>query len=333
MHEALYYRKLKGNTVQCQLCPHFCTIKENDVGKCLVRKNSCGKLYSLVYAKPCAIAIDPIEKKPQHHFYPGTLAFSIGTAGCQLRCKYCQNWEMARGKPEDLPSYPLKPEDVVKKAIQGGCKSIAYTYNDPTVFYEYVLDTAKLARKAGVKNVIVTNGFINPEPLKEWCKYIDAAHIDLKGFTEKAYKDFCGGLLQPVLGTLKILKEKKVWFEIICLLVPKVNDNLNDIKRMCAWIKENLGKDAVLHFSRFFPDCDMLDSEPTPIGTLEKAKEIAEEAGLRYVYIGNVREEENTYCPKCKKLIIRRIGYSVVANKLKNSTCPYCKEKIAGVFE
>jgi len=300
-----------------------------------VRENRKGVLYSLVYGTPCAAEIDPVEKKPQYHFYPGSTAYSIGTAGCNLHCKFCQNWWMSQSSPEEVPSFSLPPEELVKKAIENKCKSIAYTYNDPIVFYEYTLDTAKLAREKGIKNIFVTNGFINPEPLKELCKYLDAAHVDLKGFTEEYYSNICSARLAPVLETLKILKKEGVWFEVINLVIPTLNDDMTIIRKMCQWLKTNIGADCVLHFSRFFPDYKLQYLPPTPEETLEKAKAVAEKCGLHYVYIGNVfGREDNTYCPKCKKLLIRRSSfYTILENKVKKGKCPYCNEVIAGVFE
>ncbi|HII15912.1 MAG TPA: AmmeMemoRadiSam system radical SAM enzyme [Nanoarchaeota archaeon] len=332
MKEALYWKKLADNTVQCVLCPHFCVIEDGKRGKCRVRENRKGILYSLVYGKPNSVAIDPVEKKPQNHFYPGTLAFSIGTAGCNLKCHFCQNYELSQSNPEDMPSYEMPPEKVVEEAIENSCRSIAYTYSEPTIFLEYVLDTAKIARKKGVKNIFVTNGFINPEPLKELCRYIDAAHVDLKGFTEEVYSKTCGARLAPVLETLKILKKEKVWFEVINLIVPGMNDSMKQVKEMCGWLKKNIGSDCVLHFSRFFP-CYLMSNLPaTPVETLDKARETALKAGLHYVYVGNVGEEENTSCHKCKKLLIRRRSYNILENHIKQGKCPYCKARIPGRF-
>lgn len=332
MKEALYWKKLKNNSVQCVLCPHFCTIKEGRRGKCGVRENQKGTLYSLVYGKPSSVAIDPVEKKPLNHFFPGTKTFSIGTPGCNLKCHFCQNYDLSQSKPEELPFYDLSPENVVKEAIRNKCHSISYTYSEPTIFYEYVLDTAKIAKQKDLKNIFVTNGFINPEPLRELCKHIDAAHVDLKGFEEKVYAGACGAKLKPVLETLKTLKKNEVWFEVINLVIPTINDNMKKIMAMCLWLKKNIGEDCVLHFSRFFPCYLMKDIPPTPIDTLNKAKETAEKAGLHYVYIGNVSEEENTYCPKCKKLVVRRQHYNILENNIEKGKCRFCKAVIAGRF-
>lgn len=318
MHEAKWYKQLKSGKVQCELCPHYCVISEGDYGKCNARKNVNGKLYSAVYGKPVSAAVDPIEKKPLYHFLPGSKTYSIGTVGCNLKCKFCQNWELSRAVPEDVDESEIAPEKIVEDAIRKGCKSIAYTYNDPIVFAEYVLEIARLARKKGLKNVFVSNGFINPEPLKELCKYIDAAPIDLKGFSEKFYSENCSARLKPVLEALKVMKKEGVWLEIINLIIPNLNDDFKLIKKMCEWIEKNLGKDTVLHFSRFFPYNEMGHLPITPIETLEKAREIALKAGLDYAYTGNV-DVDDTYCLKCNVLMIKREHMSarLVSRKCK----------------
>lgn len=333
MKEALFYKKLKKKVVRCFLCPNFCVINENELGKCLARKNINGKLISLSYGKPVAINIDPIEKKPLYHFLPGTKTFSIGTAGCTLKCDFCQNYEIAQTSPEDFSAKVIGPEEIIKKARENNCRSISYTYNEPTAFYEYVLDIAKLARKNKIKNIIVSNGYINEEPLKRLIKYIDAANIDLKGFTEIFYKKNCFGSLKPVLNALKILKSN-VWLEITNLIIPGLNDNQKDIDKMCRWIKKNLGSDIPLHFSRFFPMHKMLNKQITPVETLEKAYKIAKNNGINYVYIGNVdNKRENTYCHKCNALLIERNGYSITKNNIKRNKCNNCNAKIQGIFD
>lgn len=287
MKESLHYKKLKNNNVQCQLCPRFCTIKPGNIGDCKVRKNEKGTLYSLVYGKPCSVAVDPIEKKPFYQFMPGKPVFSIGTAGCNFHCLFCQNWDISQVTPDNVPSIDLSPEKVVEKAIDTGCEIIAYTYNEPTVFFEYALDTAKIAKKKGLKNVIVCNGFINPKPLEDWCKYIDAANIDLKSFNPSFYEKYCFGKLEPVLESLKILKKNKVWLEITNLIIPGLNDDLKMIEEMCKWIAKELGKDVPVHFSRFHPCYNMLDKEITPKETLFKIKKVAEKH-LENVHLGNI---------------------------------------------
>ena len=335
-HEALYYNKLKEKKVHCQLCPNYCTITPGNYGKCKARKNIDGKLYSMIYAKPVSVAVDPIEKKPFFHFLPGTDAYSIGTTGCNLHCQFCQNWTISQAFPEDVPGIHIPPEEVVENAIRENCKSIAYTYTEPTIFYEYVYDTARLARKKKLKNIMVTNGFINPEPAKQLYKYIDAANVDLKGFTEEHYKNICFARLKPVLETLNLLHKMGVWLEITNLMIPGLNDDMKKVKEMCEWIKKNLGVNYPLHFSRFYPCYKMMDRPVTPIETLKKAHEVAKKVGLKYVYVGNVPEEEynHTYCPKCNESIIKRSSFfQIKEDKLKNGKCPKCKTKIEGVWK
>jgi len=334
LKEALFYQKLSDKVVQCQLCPRRCVIPEGRRGFCRTRENRGGVLYSLVYAKPVSIHIDPIEKKPLFHFLPGSTAFSIATAGCNLRCKFCQNWEISQRSPEELEYAYLEPQDLIKKVGDSGSPTIAYTYSEPTIFYEYMLDTAKLARQKGIKNVMHSAGYINEEPLRMLAKYLDAANIDLKGFTEDYYSRMSEASLAPVLRTLKILKEEGVHIEITNLVVSGYNDDMDTIRKMCLWIKENLGPDTPLHFSRAFPLYKLTAINPTPIETLEKARQIALNCGLQYVYIGNVagNPAENTYCPRCKKVVIRRVGYTILENNLEDGKCKFCGEKIAGVW-
>ena len=332
MKKALYFEKLKDEIVQCKLCPRNCVIKEGERGKCRARENQKGVLYSLVYGKPCAVHIDPIEKKPLYHFYPGSTALSLGTAGCNLACKFCQNWAISQARPEQVASVEMTPEQVVEEAEKNGCKSIAYTYTEPTIFYEYVLDIAKIARKKGIKNIMVTNGFINKAPLNELYRYIDAANIDFKGMSEKFYQEICGAQMQPVLDSMVEIKRMKVWVELTLLLVTGYNDSSEDIKKQCEWIKTNLGAETPLHISRFFPDYKMMDVSPTPISKLNEAYETAKDAGLKFVYVGNtVTEKGNTYCPRCGNLLIKRVGFSIAENKIKNSRCS-CRQEIAGFF-
>lgn len=334
--EAMFYKKLKDKTVQCQLCPKYCVISPNDYGDCRARKNIDGKLFAMVYAKPISIAVDHIEKKPFFHFLPGTDAYSIGTTGCNLHCLQCQNWQTSQAYPEDMPRISIQPKEVVDNAVRKNCQSIAYTYNEPITFYEYVYDTAKLAKKKKLRNVMVTNGFINPEPAKQLYKYIDAANVDLKGFTEEHYKTVCFARLKPVLETLKLLHKMNVWLEITNLIIPSVNDDMKKIKGMCEWIKKNLGNNYPMHFSRFYPCYKMMDRQPTPYETLQKAHDVAKKVGLKYVYVGNVPEKEynHTYCSKCSEIIIKRSSFfQIEENKLKNGKCFKCKAKIQGVWK
>ncbi|MFH1210201.1 MAG: AmmeMemoRadiSam system radical SAM enzyme [archaeon] len=332
MKEAMYYKKLTNNKVKCLLCPHNCLLIENRKGLCQVRKNIKGKLYSLYYGQPCSINIDPIEKKPLFHFLPSSKTLSISTYGCNLFCMNCQNFEISKEfKEKELKE--ISPKEIVDMALKNKCKSISYTYTEPTIFYEYMLDIAKLAKKARIKNIIVSNGFINEEPLKNLILYIDAANIDLKAFNESFYSKNCNAKLQPVLNTLKILKKSNVWLEITNLIIPGLNDNLNEIEKMSEYIKNNIG-DVPIHFSRFYPYYKLDYLQETSIKTLKKASDRAKKH-LTYVYIGNILadKEENTYCPKCESLLVERHGYEVLKNELKQSNkCPECKKIIQGVW-
>jgi len=336
--EASYYKTLKNNTVQCQLCPRFCTINQNEMGNCRVRKNRGGKLLSLVYNKPCSIAVDPIEKKPFYHFMPGDKALSIATVGCNLHCLNCQNSEISQRNGENITSQEITPEQVIETAEKEKVEIISYTYTEPTIFYEYMLDICKLAKKKGIKNVIVSNGYINPKPLKELCEYIDGANIDLKSTDDKFYKEICDANLKPVLETLKILKKSNVWLEITNLLIPGKNDSEKEIKNLVKWIKTNLGKDVPLHFSAFFPTYKLLQITPTSFETLKRARKIALKEGMKYVYTGNLPDEEGntTFCEKCKKPLIKRESFYILENKLNlekgRAVCYNCKQKIPGIF-
>jgi len=319
--------------VQCELCPNGCVLELGQHSRCRARMNKDGTLYSLVYGKPCAVHVDPIEKKPFFHFLPGSTTFSIATAGCVLSCKFCQNWQISQAKPEDTDTYDLPPEKVVSNAVAYKCKSVTYTYTEPTVFYEYMHDTAVIAKKQGIKNTMHSCGYINEKPLRTLSKYMDAADIDLKGFTEDFYSRICSGSLRPVLNSLVILKEEGVWLEITNLVIPTLNDDLNNVREMSRWIVKNLGADVPIHFSRFFPHYKLTNLPPTPLETLEGVRKTAIDAGLKFVYIGNIRHEgENTFCPKCKKLLIERMGYFVKQNHIANGKCKFCNTGIAGVW-
>jgi pyruvate formate lyase activating enzyme len=303
-------------------------------GICRVRENRDGRYYSLVYGNPCAVHIDRIEKKPFFHVLPGTTSFSLATAGCNFQCKFCQNWEISQAAPEDVYSYEVPSELMVKRAKEAAARSIAYTYVEPTIFYEYMIDIGTLAKKSGLLNVYHSNGFINPVPLKNLCKVLDAANIDLKGFTENFYRELCSGELNPVLETLKTLKREKVHLEITNLVIPTKNDEMSVVKEMCLWIKKELGADTPIHFSRFYPLYKLKTLPPTPVSTLDKARAVAFSAGLEYVYIGNVpgHEGENTFCPKCKKMVIQRTGYMVGETNLRAGKCRYCGKPIPGIW-
>lgn len=331
MKEALFYKKLKGGAVQCILCPNNCLLKQGEYGKCFARKNIGGRLIATTYGKPCSVAVEPIEKKPLFHFLPGCRTFSIATAGCNLKCLYCQNYVISQAKVEDVPYREISPKQAVDEALADGCRCIAYTYTEPTVFYEYVLDTAMLAKKKGIRNICITNGYINLKPLHDLYKYIDAVNIDLKGFNEGFYKDICGARLKPVLNAIREIKKMGVWIEITNLIVPGLNDDTKEIKEMCRWIAQELGKDVPLHFSRFFAQYKMRNKAMTPEGTLMKAYKVAKDEALNYVYVGNVQREENTYCPRCNALLVQRIHYFAIKNNIKNGKCG-CGKMIAGVW-
>ncbi|MBN2543174.1 AmmeMemoRadiSam system radical SAM enzyme [bacterium] len=335
LEEAIWYKKLEGGDVQCVLCPRRCIIPEGMRGHCKARVNIDGKLRAITYGKPVAVHVDPIEKKPLFHFLPTTAAFSLAPVGCNLNCNFCQNWTISQTYPEEENHYNLPPEGIVKNALETGCKTIAYTYTEPTVHYKYMYDACKLAHENGLKNVFVTCGYINEEPLRELCKYMDGAAITLKGYSPGFYEDYCNATLEPVLRTLKIMLEEGLWVEIINLVIPDANDDMDDIREMCIWIRDSLGSDIPLHFTRFHPDYQLRDRPPTPLETLENAYRIAKEVGLKHVYLGNVRgkEGESTFCPNCGKLLIKRVGYMISDMNIENGKCKFCGEKIAGVWE
>jgi pyruvate formate lyase activating enzyme len=332
--EAMFYTKVAGG-VQCQKCPHECVLAEGDEGFCKNRVNYKGKLYSIAYGNPCAIHIDPIEKKPLFHFLPSKRAFSIAAAGCNFRCLNCQNWQISQFSPKETENYDYMPDKILEQCIATQCESMAYTYSEPTSFYEYVYDTALLAKNKGIKNILKSNGYINEEPLRKLCKVLDAANIDLKCYDDVIYKKIAEGSLAPVLKTLAVLRGEGVWLEITNLVIPQWTDDLEMIKRMCGWIVTNKLHDAPLHFSRFTPLYKLTQLPLTPVSTLEKAREIARSEGIEYVYIGNVpaHAAENTYCHKCGKLLIERRGFAILKNELKNGACSSCGTKIPGVWK
>ncbi len=332
MHEALHYEKLENGRVKCALCPHNCSIGEGKRGTCGVRENKKGTLVSLVYSKPCAMHVDPIEKKPLYHFLPGSRSFSIGTAGCNLQCMHCQNWNLSRTKPESIACPVIDPDEITAMASKYGCASISYTYNEPSMNYEFVLETARKAHGKGIRNVMVTNGYISPGPLEELYAHIDAANVDLKAFSDDFYRKICKGRLEPVLQTLKKLSSMDVWVEITNLLIPRHNDGSDEIERMCRWIMENLGADHPVHFSAFHPDYKLTDVPSTPVSTLMRAREIALKAGLAYVYLGNVRSETPTACPRCGSVLISRTIFEVNENRITGGRCA-CGNEIPGVWE
>jgi pyruvate formate lyase activating enzyme len=332
--EAKYYKKLEYKEIECQLCPRKCKVGDRERGYCGCRENQGGTYYTLVHSYACSANVDPIEKKPFFHFLPGTQAFSIATAGCNMNCKFCQNWEISQVRPEQIRNEYLPPEDVVASAQENGCRSIAYTYSEPTVFYEYMLDTAIAGRKKGLKSVVVTAGYINHDPWMELIREVDAIKVDFKAFTEKYYEEICHAKLKPVMDALVDLSKSGIWYEIVYLMVPTLNDDMKNIKDMCKWMVTDLGKDVPLHFTRFSPLYLLKNLPPTPVSSLEKAREIAMGEGMNFVYVGNVpgHEGENTYCPKCKKMVVGRIGFTITQMNLKNGKCKFCGNPIPGVW-
>ena len=334
MKEAMLYEKLGDNRVRCNLCAHRCVIKEGKRGVCLVRENRGGTLYSLVYGRAVSQAVDPVEKKPLFNFYPGTTAFSVATVGCNFRCQFCQNWEISQAVREEhlIMGREVSPEQLVANAKRYGSRSIAYTYTEPTVFFEYTYDTAKLAHEAGIANIYVTNGYMTAEMLEAFHPYLDAANVDLKG-DDEFYRQLCGARLQPVLDSLKKMKELGIWVEVTTLIIPTYDDDEEGLRRIAEFIAQELGPETPWHVSRFYPHYRMLNVPPTPIATLDRARQIGLEAGLRYVYQGNVpgSEGENTFCPGCGRVVIGRFGYRIMEYHIENGRCAYCGAQIAGV--
>lgn len=334
-HEASFYESLEGNRVQCQLCPNRCILAKGQRGICGARENQNGKLVSLIYGKVSISAVDPIEKKPFYHFLPGSKAYSISTVGCNLDCQYCQNWDIAHRQPEDVQTTKMTPEQVVEDAIKSGSPVIAFTYNEPAVWYEYMLDIAKLAKQKGLKTVIVTSGYINQEPLKQLLPYLDAVKIDFKSINQQTYQTLIRGNLQPVLDSIKTVHQSGKWLELVHLIVPGWTDNLDEIKKLCQWTKENVGPDVPLHLSRFYPNYKLLNLPPTPEKTLKDARKICLDLGLKYVYTGNIDDPEGsaTYCPDNQKPLIKRKGYFIQENLIDPSGfAKDCPSKIPGVW-
>jgi len=329
-----YINKM-NKVIECQLCPRKCLLKEGGRGNCKVRINLDGKLQTLVYGNPCAVHVDPIEKKPLFHVLPSTGTFSVATAGCNLHCKFCQNWQISQIPPEETENHDFPPKKVVATALRNRCRSIAYTYTDPVIFYEYTFDTAKLAKEKGLLNVLVTAAYINQKPLLDLCPFIDAANVDLKGITEDFYRRMSSATLQPVLDAIVTMKKQGVWIELTNLIVPTWNDKESDIKALCQWIFDNTGPDTPLHFSRFWPMHKLKNLPPTPKETLTRAREIAYKVGLNYVYVGNIsgHEGNNTYCPIDKEILIRRRGYMILENNIVNGECKSCGTKVPGIWK
>ncbi len=333
-HAAVFWEKQDANRVKCVLCPRECQVADVERGYCGVRENRGGAYQTLVYGALCSTNIDPIEKKPLFHYIPGTPAFSIATAGCNIECKFCQNWQISQFRPEQVDSVLVTPDRLVAACKSRRCPTIAYTYSEPVIFYEYMHDTAAHARMHGVGSVMISNGYIQEEPLRRLCRYLTGIKIDFKAFSEKFYADTCAGELKPVLATLETLKDIGIWFELVVLIIPTLNDSPDETRQMCKWVHEHLGPDVPMHFTRFHPTYRIKNLPRTPVPTLERCRQIALDAGIHYVYAGNVPNHpgENTYCHNCRHELIRRVGFRVVANRLRDGKCPKCDTAIPGVW-
>ncbi len=333
-HEALYYQKLADGQILCGTCPRHCQVDKGGRGHCGVRENQNGKYVLLTYGLPCALNIDPIEKKPFFHFRPGTKALSLATAGCNVDCKFCQNWEISQARPEDAPNMSLSPGNVVELAVQRQTSTIAFTYSEPTVWYEYMYDIAKSAREKSVNSVIISNGFIEKKPMAGLLPLLSAYKIDLKSIRDDYYRDVVRGELKPVLERLVQVRESGILLEIVNLVVSTFNDSEDDFRKLAMWIKANLGADVPLHYSQFYPKYLFKNLPPTPRATLEMAHAVSRAEGLEYVYLGNLpgHPAESTYCPQCNELLIKRTGLSVLENHLQGNECHKCHHTIPGIF-
>ena len=332
--EAKFYQKLENKKIKCKLCPRECTVGDRERGYCGVRENRGGTYYSLVHSRVCAAHVDPIEKKPLFHYLPGTVAFSLATAGCNVNCKFCQNWDISQSRPEQIPAEYTPPQRVADLAKQYGCPTIAYTYSEPVVFSEFLMDAADAGHAAGIRSVVVSNGYMQVESLKAAYGKMDAVKIDLKAFTESYYSNVVTGELKPVLDSLVTLRKMDKWTEIVYLVVPTLNDDDAGFQGLARWIKANLGVDVPLHFTQFHPEYLLKNLPITPVPTLERAKAIADAEGLHYVYIGNVpgHPAQNTYCPNCRKMLVERVGFTASQNLIRKDCCPFCQHPIPGVW-
>ncbi len=338
MKESYLYKKIKKNLVQCQTCNHFCILKPTQRGKCGVRENIDDKLFALNYQKAIACNVDPIEKKPFFHFLPGSSSFSISTVGCNLHCDFCQNWNISQNpkKSGEILGENLPPSKIINEAKKYDCQSIAYTYTEPAIFLEYALDTMKLAKKNGIKNIWVSNGFFSKKMLELVSPFLDAINVDLKSFSDKYYQKICGVRINPILENLESIKKLKKWLEVTTLIIPSYNDSDKELKQIANFIANKLGKETPWHISSFFPAYKMINTSPTPISTIHKAYNIGKKEGLLYVYAGNIPGNningittESTYCPKCKKLLIGRHGFLIEQyNLTEDEKCKFCGKKI-----
>ncbi|MDR3579848.1 MAG: AmmeMemoRadiSam system radical SAM enzyme [Oryzomonas sp.] len=336
MREALFYEKLPHDTVRCNLCRHRCRIAPGMRGICRVRENRAGRLMSLVYGRVVAEHVDPVEKKPLFHVLPGTTSYSIATVGCNFRCRYCQNHTIAQydpGPAANIPGQSATPEQIIEQALGNGCRSISYTYTEPTIFCEFALDCARLASAAGLKNIFVTNGYITTQALDAVAPFLDAANIDLKGFTDDFYRRVAGARLEEVLACIRDYRRREIWIEITTLVIPGENDSDEQLNGIAQFIADELGRDVPWHISRFFPQYRMMDREATPRASLARAVEAGRRAGLRFLYVGNLDGgRENTECPACSATVIRRAGFQMVDNRLVGGVCPECGAELAGIF-
>jgi len=331
---ARWWKAVGQGKVECELCPHRCRVANRERGSCGVRENVGGKYVALTYARPCAIHLDPIEKKPFYHVLPGKTALSIGLPGCNLQCKFCQNWEIAQVRPEQVQTFARTPGQIVNLAKRRGAPTIAATYSEPVVWSEYVYDVGAAAKRAKLRMLMVTNGFIQPRPMTDLLNVLTAVKIDLKAYTDKFYQDQCGGKLRPVLDTLRLLARKKVWTEIVVLVIPGLNDSEKEVRSLARFVRQDLGASVPVHFTRFHPSYRLQNVPSTPVRTLTRVRRVAMDEGLQFVYVGNVpgHPGNHTYCPGCGKIVIRRVGMAVVKNVLSGGKCPNCQRAIPGVW-
>jgi pyruvate formate lyase activating enzyme len=332
--EARYYKRLPDREIECNLCPKLCRLGDKERGYCGVRENQGGTYYTLVYGKACSLNVDPVEKKPFFHVLPGTNALSLATAGCNVNCKFCQNWQISQVRPEQVEHFDLPPDAVAAAAEKYGCPAVAYTYTEPVVFFEYMADSAVAARRRRIRNLVVTGGHVKPEPLRDLLDVVDAVKIDLKSFSKDFYAEYVRGDLGAVLEAIRIVAGSKVWLEVVYLVIPTLNDSPGEVREMSRWLKAEAGPDVPLHFSRFQPMYLVKNLPPTPVSTLERSRGIALEEGLRYVYIGNVpgHEAESTSCPNCRRVVVARSGYAVRKNDIRSGKCGFCGAPIPGIW-
>jgi len=332
--EAKFYQKLAERKIKCKLCPRECTVGDKERGYCGVRENRGGVYYTLVHSRVCAAHVDPVEKKPLFHYLPGSIAFSLATAGCNVNCKFCQNWDISQSRPEQIPAEYLPPQRVAEIAKQYNCPTIAYTYSEPVIFSEFLMDAADAGHAAGIRSIVVSNGYMQEEALKTAYGKMDAVKIDLKSFSESYYRQVVTGQLKPVLNSLVTLRKMNKWTEIVYLVLPTLNDSDEEFRELAQWVKANLGPDVPLHFTQFHPEYLLKNLPITPVPTLERAKAIADAEGLHYVYIGNVpgHPAQNTYCPKCRKMLVERVGFTASQMLIRKNCCPFCQHPIPGIW-